>query len=137
MFIISPTGITFEHFECYELYYLIYVNAFRSKSSHFSIIIAIFNYMANLETHTKIRKNDIYGLSTGSSLITAVLLAILCAAFIALTKNMQKPGCYRRPYNTSQLGKYWIIISVFPVSFHKIVCLRINYSLVPLGSFSP
>uniref|UniRef100_A0A0R3RXB0 Apyrase n=1 Tax=Elaeophora elaphi TaxID=1147741 RepID=A0A0R3RXB0_9BILA len=61
--------------------------------------------MANLETRTKMRKSDIYGLPTGLSLITAVLIAILCAAFIALTKNMQKPRCFRRPYNMSQLGR--------------------------------
>ncbi|EJW85501.1 calcium activated nucleotidase 1 [Wuchereria bancrofti] len=60
--------------------------------------------MVNLETRSKIRKNDIHRLSTGSSITTTVLIVTLCAAFIALTKNMQKPGCYRRPYNTSQLG---------------------------------
>lgn len=61
--------------------------------------------MANLETHRKIQNSHIFGLSTGSSLAAALLIAILCAAFIALTKNMQKAGCHRRPYNTSQLGK--------------------------------
>ncbi|VDO50372.1 unnamed protein product [Onchocerca flexuosa] len=60
--------------------------------------------MANLETRTKIRKDDIYELPKGSSLTTAVLIAVLCASFFVLTKNMQKPGCYRRPYNASQLG---------------------------------
>ncbi|VDN86092.1 unnamed protein product [Brugia pahangi] len=61
--------------------------------------------MVNLETRSKIRKDGIHRLSfTGSSLTTTVLIVTLCAAFIALTKNMQKPGCYRRPYNTSQLG---------------------------------
>ncbi|VDM92220.1 unnamed protein product [Onchocerca ochengi] len=60
--------------------------------------------MANLETRTKMRKDDIYQLPTGSSLTTALLIAVLCASFFVLTKNMQKPGCYRRPYNTSQLG---------------------------------
>ncbi|KAM3727478.1 Apyrase apy-1 [Dirofilaria immitis] len=49
-------------------------------------------------------KNDNYGSSTGFSLTTAVLVAILCASFFVLTKNMQKLECYRRPYNASQLG---------------------------------
>ncbi|VIO99677.1 MGC52693 protein, putative [Brugia malayi] len=61
--------------------------------------------MVNLETRSRIRKDGVHRLSfTGSSLTTTVLIVTLCAAFIALTKNMQKPGCYRRPYNTSQLG---------------------------------
>lgn len=61
--------------------------------------------MANREALTKIQKNNRYMLQSSSRLATATLITILFAAFIALTKNMQKPGCYRRPYNATQLGK--------------------------------
>ncbi|VDN32070.1 unnamed protein product [Gongylonema pulchrum] len=41
--------------------------------------------------------------STGSLLAVAALTSILCAAFASLTLSMRRPGCYRRPYNSTLL----------------------------------
>uniref|UniRef100_A0A915PNN1 Soluble calcium-activated nucleotidase 1 n=1 Tax=Setaria digitata TaxID=48799 RepID=A0A915PNN1_9BILA len=60
--------------------------------------------MAHSEIRPKIRKEGIYVSPTSSFLTIAVLVTVLLASFIALIKNMQKPGCYHRPYNASQLG---------------------------------
>lgn len=45
------------------------------------------------------------GSSRGSFLAVSALITVLCAAFLALTISMQRPGCYRRPYNSTPLGK--------------------------------